>query len=403
LSDVQVIELIRSLREQLQLEDILVVSTCNRTEVYYSAAVDLSQDITKLLCLHAGLKSSREVIAEYVITYQDTVATVEHLFRVSLGLESHVLGDLQIINQIKQAYQHSADEQAAGPFLHRLMHTVFYANKRVVQETEFRDGAASVSYAAYDTISRLTAALAEPRVLIIGLGEIGLEVVRHFIDDKRFRNITIANRTTSKAQELSNEIAADWISIREAIDSLSSYDVIVTSLRVDSPIILKERLQHSDILSHKFFVDLAVPRAIDPAIEELAGIILYNIDQIQDITSKAKSKRLESIPEVEKIISHAIAEFLNWRKEMEVSPTINKIKNALEQIRKDEIARQLRNVDPQDTEIIEKITKRIVQKIVKLPALHLKAACQRGEAESMVEVLNELFDLESSKTNYDQH
>ena len=146
----------------------------------------------------------------------------------------------------------------------------------------------------------------------------------------------------------------------------------------------------------KFFVDLSIPRSISPEVGKLSGVTLFNIDEINDKASAAVEKRKSSIPLVEAIIEEAIAEFNDWSKEMVVSPTIHKLKNALEQIRQDEITRHLKNASPEVQEFAERFSKSITQKIIKLPVLQLKAACKRGDAESLIDVLNELFDLEKT-------
>ena len=147
----------------------------------------------------------------------------------------------------------------------------------------------------------------------------------------------------------------------------------------------------------KYLIDLGMPRSIDSEIAKIPGTLLYNIDNIRNQTEETIQKRLASVPHVESLIQDALAEFDNWEQEMEVSPTINKLKNALEDIRKEEIARYLKNLDADKLEVIENITKGMMQKIIKLPVMQLKAACKRGEAETLIDVLNDLFNLEGAK------
>jgi len=149
---------LRRIKEVLGLQEVLVLSTCNRTEIYYTSQEDLSNDISKILKLEKLIDSGEDLM-QYFVSITDASLAARHLFRVSLGLEAQVTGDIQISNQVKNAYQWSADEEMAGPFLHRLMHSIFFSNKKVVQETAFRDGAASVSYAAVDYINELSASV----------------------------------------------------------------------------------------------------------------------------------------------------------------------------------------------------------------------------------------------------
>ncbi|UII34940.1 glutamyl-tRNA reductase [Fulvivirga ulvae] len=382
--------LMKFMNEFTQATDVLVLSTCNRTEIYYSCKKELTKEILQGISLIKGIDTP---ISEYFISYKKHNVAVERLFKVSMGLEAQVVGDLQISNQVKKAYQWTADEDMAGPFLHRLMHTIFFTNKRVVQETSFRDGAASVSYATKELIEDITSEIKDPRVLILGLGEIGRDVCRNLVDSK-ISHVTITNRTEEKAIALAGECGFKTVPFSTALDAIQNADVVVSSIATESPFITKEVAEKLEILSFKFFIDLSVPRSIEVSIEDIPGALVYNIDNIQSKASEALEKRTAAIPEVEKIIAEAILEFNDWSKEMIVSPTIKKLKNALEEIRKEELARYLKNADAREAKIVDKVTKSMMQKVMKLPVLQLKAACKRGEAETLIDILNDLFDLE---------
>lgn len=391
LDEIHAKKLLQFIRDYTSATDALVLSTCNRTEIYYNNETDLKHDILKGLAHIKGLSS--EDILDCFDSILDNSQAVNHLFNVSMGLEAQVVGDLQISNQVKMAYQYSADENMAGPFLHRLMHTIFFANKRVVQETAFRDGAASVSYAAKELIEDLSANVQNPKILILGIGEIGEDVCRNLAESK-FNDITVTNRTHSKAVDIAEECNFKVVDFKNALEAIADSDVIVSSLMTDKPFITKEFAQNLEINSFKFFIDLSVPRSIDTAIEEVNGALLYNIDNIQSKTSQALEKRIAAIPSVEKIIKESLTDFEDWSKEMIVSPTIKKLKNALEDIRKQELTRYLKDANEEQAKMLDSATKSMMQKIMKLPVLQLKAACKRGEAETLIDVLNDLFDLE---------
>lgn len=391
LDEVHARKLLKFISEYTTASDALVLSTCNRTEIYYTNENDLREDILKGLAIVKGLSFTD--IDNCFDSILDSEKAVDHLFKVAMGLEAQVVGDLQISNQVKMAYQWSADENMAGPYLHRLMHTIFFANKRVVQETSFRDGAASVSYAAKELIEDLSSNLQNPKILILGIGEIGEDVCRNLAESK-FTDITIANRTHTKAVDMANECGFKVIPFEKVLDEISNADVIVSSVVTEKPFITKEFAEKLKIYSFKFFIDLSVPRSIDTAIEEIPGALLYNIDNIHSKTSKALEKRIAAIPEVERIIKESLTDFEDWSKEMIVSPTIKKLKNALEDIRTQELARYLKDANEEQAKILDSATKSMMQKIMKLPVLQLKAACKRGEAETLIDVLNDLFDLE---------
>ena len=172
-------QFLQMMLDYLQATDILILSTCNRTEVYYSAEEDLSSEIVKLLGVSKGIENISQYFDFFTILNQHADA-VQHLFDVSMGLEAQVVGDMQISNQVKTAYQWSADNNTAGPFLHRLMHAIFFTNKRVQQETSFRDGAASTSYATVELVEELTADIHDPKILVVGLGEIRADRLPEF-------------------------------------------------------------------------------------------------------------------------------------------------------------------------------------------------------------------------------
>jgi len=383
-------KLLQFIRDYAQASDVLVVSTCNRTEVYYLSEKDFSDVIFK------GLSIIKNIVKgfEQHFTQLSGGAAVQHLFEVAMGLDAQVIGDLQISGQVKKAYQWTADENMAGPYLHRLMHTIFFANKRVVQETSFRDGAASISYAAKELAEDLVVGIRDPRVLVLGVGEIGQDFCLNLVNS-RLKNVKILNRTVEKALNLAARCGFEYGGIDHLAEEIATADVIVSSVSVQHPLIDLDTLKNIRIHSHKFFIDLSIPRSIDPSIDEVAGVVAYNLDDIREKTNEALDKRKASIPKVHAIIQEANAEFEDWSREMIVSPTIQKLKNTLEQIRKEEISRFLKNAKPEEVEKLEEMSRSLMQKILKYPVLQLKAACKRGDAESLSEILNDLFNLEN--------
>lgn len=384
--------LMMKLQEVLGVAESLVLSTCNRTEIYYTSDTDLSAEIIKVLAAQKAISST--LIAPYFTIYTNQDDAVRYLFEVSLGLHSQVIGDLQIPNQIKNAYQWSADMNMSGPFMHRLLHSVFFTNKRVVQETAFRDGAASTSYAAIEAIETFLPLLNNPKILVIGLGEIGRDVCLT-LADKGYKNIKITNRTHERAVTLANELGFEVANYAAIEQHILSADIVISSIRRDEPLITSELLQKDTRTQIKYLIDLSVPRSIDPSVEQLGGIVLYDLDEIQQRANTALERRVAAIPQVQNIIEQAVADFNDWSKEMIVSPTIQKLKNALEQIRQEEMARYMKGITEDEAKKIDKITSSMMQKIIKLPVLQLKAACKRGEAETLIDVLNDLFNLEA--------
>lgn len=388
------------IKDYSDISEAIVISTCNRTEVYYISPNDYFDSIIKLIGIVKGVENHSS-FSSYFENYTNHTQAVKQLFDVSIGLEAQVVGDLQIINQVKHAYQWCADEEMAGPFLHRLMHTIFFTNKRVVQETAFRDGAASVSYATVELIDELTQAIDTPKILVLGLGEIGQDVAKN-LEIIKNKEVKICNRSKEKSLALAKEIDCEIELFSNYMDAIKWADVIISSVNIHKPIITKALFDNSKIHSHKYLFDLSVPRSIEDDIESINGLLLYNIDSIKSKASQALDRRIAAIPDVKSIITEVMADFDKWSQEMEVSPVINKLKNALEDIRQTEISRYVKTISDEETELVDKVTKGMMQKIMKLPVLQLKAACKRGEAESLIEVLNDLFNLEQQEEKVDK-
>jgi len=236
----------------------------------------------------------------------------------------------------------------------------------------------------------------QPKVLVIGVGEIGGDVIRN-LDKADYHTVTIMNRTFEKAQEFADLEGFEVGRMENLQEEIKKADVIICSVAANEPIITKQLVEEVQSVRFKYFIDLSVPRSIEAEVEQIAHVSVYNIDQIQNRTAEVIASRKAAIPQVQTIIDEAIEGFEDWSKEMIVSPTINRLKNALEQIRKEEINRHLKNLTDKEIQKIEMITKGIMQKIIKLPVIQLKAACKRGEAETLVDMLNDLFNLEQEE------
>lgn len=383
------------LRQELNLNDLLVLSTCNRTEIYYADEADRSREILVAL---ADLKDRADLntFLPYFELLNTAEAATAHLFEVAMGLDAQVVGDQQIGHQVKNAYQWSADADAAGPFLHRLLHTIFFTNKRVQTETGYRAGAASMSYAALEMVEELTADIANPKVLVVGLGEIGSDVCRHLADRKGFGEVALCNRTRARAEALAAECGGlRIVDFEDLTAALREADVVISSINRSEPFFTRELVAHLDVLSYKFFIDLSVPRSIAADVEQVPGVLIYNVDAIQSKASAALEARLAAVPAVRRIIAESLAGLEDWTKEMMVSPIIQKMKANLEQLRQEELDRYQKKATPAESKLLDEATKTLMQKVLKQHVLHLKSACKRDESGKLVELLGELFDLET--------
>ncbi|MCI4671965.1 MAG: glutamyl-tRNA reductase [Bacteroidia bacterium] len=386
-------QLMIQLKSLWGLQEVLIFSTCNRTEVYYVSHVDLSWEIISLLCISKGLSNPKDFLPFFEII-EDEEDAVNKLFEVSMGLESSILGDIQISNQIKQAYVWSNDQGMAQAYLHRLLHTIFHTNKRVYQETAFRDGAASVSYASTELAYQLTQHLTNPSALVVGLGEMGKDVALN-LDLDHFDKVDLCNRTLSKAEALAAESGTGVLPFEDLPNKIAGYDVVLSCVSVKEPLIKKVMFKQS--IRPSFVIDLCVPRSVEADLGDIPQVISYGIDEIEAITAQTIERRKNAIPAVRDIIAGEIKDFLAWRTQLSISPTIHKIKEALEEIRKAEMARYLKKSNLEESQLVEEVTRSLIQKIIKLPVLQLKEACKRGEEDTLIEALHDIFKLEKRK------
>lgn len=386
-NEVEISNIYGKIKDFFKVSELLVVSTCNRTEMYYVADQSLDVELVKFLCVQKQL-SGYEQYASCFLSLEGKEA-VRHLFCVAIGLDSQVVGDAQIIHQIKNAYQWSVDAGMSGPYLHKLLHSIFYCKKKVINQTTFQNGAASVASAGLELIESI---VTDPTVniLVVGLGEIGTDFCRS-LNKSKFINITICNRTLSRAQKLTDPGLFRVAPYEYLWTEIAKADIVVSSIFCAEPLITKEKLLECTILSHKYLFDLAMPRSIEAKVEEIPGVILHNIDDIRARADTALQDRMKAVPQVIALIDTAVAEFEDWHKETVISPTLQKIKDALEQIRLQELARFAKHINTQEQHTADLLSRSIIQKIMKLPVLQLKAACKKGEEDTLIAILQGLF------------
>ena len=384
-------QLLRTLRHELGLTDLLVLSTCQRTEVYYAGAQDCSGEI--LLALgHLKQCPIGPDWQPYFEVLTEAEAVVQHLFDVALGLEARVLGDWQVISQVKQAYQWSAALGMAGPFLHRLLHAVFAAHKRVQTETRFRDGAASASYATLELVQELTAHLACPRVLVVGVGAIGADVCRHLAARKAsFGDVALCNRTRQKAAELAAQTGLRLAEFDDLPAALREADIVISAIRCPQAFFTRALVARASGAAGQVFVDLSVPRSVAPDVAQVSGVQLYNIDAIRSKTSAALAQRQAAVPQVRALITESLAQLHTWSHARRISPLIKQLKNKLEHLRQRELDRYGKRLSPAEAALLEATTRSLMQQVLKQQVLHLKAACQCPNGEPLVAQLSEFF------------
>lgn len=391
LDKVAVRQLLRTLHRELQLTDLLVLSTCQRTEVYYAAEHDRSREI-----IHALGSLKNCVIGPDWYAYFEVLpeAAARHLFNVALGLETRVLGDLQVISQVKQAYQWAVAAEAAGPFLHRLMHAVFAAHKRVQTETPFRSGATSAGYAAFEMVLELTAHLPRPRMLVVGMGTVGADICRHLAARPAFGEVAVCNRTRHKAARLAVEFGLRLVEFENLTAALRAADVVVSAISCPQAFFTRQLVAEALGPSGKIFVDLSMPRSVAAEVAQLPGVTLYNIDAIASKASAALQQRMAAVPQVLAIIDQSLAGLQAWSQVTRISPLINHLKANLENLRQQELQRYGKHLTPTETALLDATTHSLMQKVLKQQVLRLKAASQCDNAGPLLAQWTEFFAFE---------
>jgi glutamyl-tRNA reductase len=384
------------------LSECFIVSTCNRTELY-GVPKDPEANEQFLKSALIDFKGATDAVRPEHFFCHLNGSAVNHLFKVAAGIDSMVIGDIQILNQVKEAFQQSRDVHALGPIFNRLMQSALHVGKRTRTETLICDGAVSVSYAAVELANKIFADLTRRTALLIGAGETGELTMKHLVS-KGIGKVRIANRTREKAEALVNELGGEVVEFSDITDALRSADILITSVGGSGYVVSAEqvatvirRRSHSPL----FIIDIGVPRNVDPGAGRIDNVFLYDIDSLTSIVDRNLEKRTAEVPLVTRIIREELVEFFRWYNSLQVSPTIQGLHDVLESIRQGEVSKNINRFKPEDRELVEMITRRIVNKILHTPLTNLKEGAENGShgAETMtrVKVLRDLFGLSSSK------
>ena len=380
------------LRDVFDIREALILSTCNRTEVYYVHKENLGDQIIGLLGSFRGLSNHTVTPHFHFLNEKNEVLT--HLFKVAMGLESQILGDIQIYGQVKEAYQECVDLDMADTFLHRAMHSLFFTHKRVCQETNFKDGAASISYNAVKVLKDQSLATSESRILVAGAGKMGSDVCKHLIK-LGYKNVSVTNRTARKSQQLSDELPVAVLPFEHLSEKFKDYNIIISTIGTTQPIFDDHLIATPVHTSPLACIDLCAPRSFSQAfINRFQGIYI-NIDDLGSLAQNTLAQRQLEVGKVENIISESLSDLAQWTIAYGHTREIKRFKETLEQLRKECICTYLNDVNQAQNEMIQEVSKAIIQRIVKLPAVQLKQVCERDRADQLSQSLNELFNIEN--------
>lgn len=381
--------------------EAVALSTCNRTELYLAcedSAGALERGAGALATL-AGLPAGELEGSLYTLLDEDAVC---HLFRVAAGLDSMIRGEGQILGQIRSAYEAAQEAYATGPALHRLFRHALRTGKRVRTETGIAENPASVSTAAAELVERVFEDIRGTKVLLLGAGKIG-ELAALELVARGASGIVVANRSLERASRLAERFGARATSLEALEDELALADVVVASTGSAGYLVTAEQVERALAGRRErpvFFVDIAVPRDLDPAINDLAGCYLYDIDDLQRVVTESAEGRTEETDRAEAIVAYEAEQFRAWQRSRDVVPAITSLRELAETIRAQELARaepSLGALSPRERRAVESLTTQIVNKLLHLPTVRLKeaAAAPTGAVDGVhyAEAVRHLFGL----------
>ncbi len=386
-----------SLKNEPTVNEVLLFSTCNRVEVLLvTKQVSEAVDTTKRLIAHFNRISLPEF--ENILYIHTGDQAVRHIFRVAASLDSMVVGEPQILGQIKQAYRLATQERTTGVVLNRLLHRAFFVAKRIRSETGIGGHAVSISYAAIELGRKIFGSLEGKKILLIGAGEMAELAVTHLIRN-RAGDILVTNRTFERAVELSRRFRGRPIRFEELFASLADVDIVISSTGAPDFVVKREHLK--GVLRKRrnrplFFIDIAVPRDIDPLINRLSNTYVYDIDDLNGVIDDNIEDRQREAVKGERIVDEAVINFRKWYDSLDVVPTIKALRKKLEDIAALEVKKTLQagGLSDEGRHAVERMTQAMLNKILHDPTDVLKRNGCQGNRSTYLDITRKLFKLD---------
>jgi glutamyl-tRNA reductase len=395
------------MREFSCIKEGLFLSTCNRVEALFTTeqTEEAKRSVVGLLCTLGEIPSER--LCSGLFSYEDRDA-VRHVFRVASSLDSMVIGEPQILGQIKEAYSNAAKEKTTGVILNRLLHRAFHTAKRVRTETGISDAAVSVSYAAVELAKKIFYDFKGKKALLIGAGEMAELAARHLLA-QGVSVIAVANRTFQKAVEVAQSFNGIPVYFEEIGAQLLEADIVISSTAAPGYVITHDQVKGS-MKKRKnrplFFIDIAVPRDVEPAVNDLENVYVYDIDDLKGIVQANLGQRQEEAVKAERIVEEEVLKFEQWLKTLEVVPTIVSLKEKAESIRQAELKKSLSSMGeltPLQLKSLEMLTLSITEKIMNDPILFLKQKADRPLGKTYLDTARRLFRLDQENGDEVEH
>jgi glutamyl-tRNA reductase len=386
---------VRRLTEEGVAAEAVVLSTCNRTEIYV-VVEDEDARLRMLDLLAEDRRTGRDPLEKDTYWLTDAEA-VRHLFRVASSLDSMVVGEAQILGQVREAYRAATEEHCTGPILNRLFHTSLRVGKTVRSETGIGDSSLSVPRVAVKLAEEVFGTLRGRRALVLGAGEMSELVIKH-LKRQGVAELRIANRTPDRARLLAERVGGRAVGFDDLSEELTAVDVVVSSTGAGEWVVRSEPVAAALELRKEplFFIDMAVPRDVDPVVQSLERAFVYDMDDLQAVVERNADDRGAAAQKGETMISPAVLDFMGWMSSLHAVPLIQELKHGAEQIRRHELSRALEKMDlsPEEAEAVERMSHSLTKKLLHGPISELKALAEAGHTLESAEVRRRLLALE---------
>lgn len=382
------------------LREYYLLSTCNRVEilVFSGDGETVEKELAGFLF---GDALAPDQYKQHLYCYRDEEA-IHHLFMVAASLDSMIVGESQILGQLKEAYRWSSEKKCTGPILNKLLHKAFSVAKRVRSETRIGSSAVSISYAAIELAKKIFGSLDNKKVLLIGAGEMAELAAEHLVGNGA-KDVVVANRTLERALDLAKRFNGCAVGLDELIEQLEFVDIIVSSTGAPGVILHKEDvkpLMRNRKNKPLFFIDIAVPRDLDPALNELGNVYLYDIDDLNNVVELNKAERDKEAVKASRIVDEEALKFKDWLAGLAITPTIAALRNKGNTISRMELDRtlpRLKNISPKERKSVEKMADAIVSRLLHDPVLFLKSEGCKDQSDMKVDLFRSMFKLETQE------
>jgi glutamyl-tRNA reductase len=393
-------EVVNAIRLIKDIKEFIVLSTCNRVEILFTTErqKEAKESVIEFLCHLSGITRGELEPALYIHENQDAI---RHMFRVGASLDSMIVGEPQILGQVKEAYRTAVDRKSSSVILNRLMHRTFSLAKKIRTETAIAGSPVSISFAAVELGKKIFGDLQGKNCLLIGAGEMA-ELVARYLLNSRIAKILVTNRTFSRAVKLADQFHGKAVSFDEINDQLLATDIVITSTSSQEPIITSDQVRMA-MRGRKnkplFFIDIAVPRNVEPRVNEIDNVFVYDIDDLRGIVELNMSQRKGEAVKAERMVDEEVIKFSEWLRTLDVVPTIVALKDKCERICRNELKKTLSSLGdltPDQRKGVENLTASISKKILNDPILFLKRKEARASRDLYLDVARKLFHLDQN-------